>query len=289
VAYTSDSQKIEVGFMKDNKLHKQYKSFHQNGKIQFEGEFDYGTPIGIWSEYYQNEKKHSEYEIIGADEMDYIRKFINHWDSSGKKLISDGSGKMESFKYDLIFEESYKKGVLDGEVKILDSSRILRCLEKYENGKFVSGFNYASRINYNSATSGPVFREGKEDFTKFLSKFMKKESKKPPIDEFHYFELNVPIKAEIIISEKGEIEDVLFDKKKLTQTKFSILDEIKATSGQWKPALRHGQPVKSVLRYNFIFNSSGYFKFFDTTKNPLWAAFDAIGSISQIRMGFRPW
>ncbi|MBA2611672.1 MAG: hypothetical protein H0U95_06870 [Bacteroidetes bacterium] len=75
--------------------------YHENGKVFSKGQYDgNGNPIGVWTEYYDNEQ--IKYELISSKgnwfslDSDDV-EIINYWTEDGIQIIVDGEGKLTTY------------------------------------------------------------------------------------------------------------------------------------------------------------------------------------------------
>ncbi len=82
-----------------------FKEWNQDGKLVISGNYDLGSPDGIWEYFYDDGRKKSLEEI--SNDTVYIRSFFQA-DSLNTQTIKDGNGFIESFYLNGIKKESYK-------------------------------------------------------------------------------------------------------------------------------------------------------------------------------------
>jgi antitoxin component YwqK of YwqJK toxin-antitoxin module len=137
-------------FDAEGKRHGVWKKMHRNGNIRYQGKFEHGKEVGTFK----------FYAITGEKHPMVIKKFQGY---SGivdvhffsKKGIVESQGKMEGKKRvgiwtyffndgkTVLSTETYKDGLLDGEVKIFYKSGKITEISHYKSGKL-----HGNRIRY---------------------------------------------------------------------------------------------------------------------------------------------
>ncbi|MEP0985226.1 hypothetical protein [Ekhidna sp.] len=111
-----------------------FKSYHENGKLQEEGNVKDGKRVGNWTSYHPSGRKLS----IGYYEKDqYVMQ--NAWDTSGNLMVQDGTGSYVTFFPDSASEQ--EKGDIKGGLRsgiwylYYPNSIILQMEQEFKNGK----------------------------------------------------------------------------------------------------------------------------------------------------------
>lgn len=140
-------------FDKSGKRHGIWRKTHPNGNIRYKGQFEHGKEVGTFQ----------FYAITGGEHPMVIKEFkketslLDVYFYSNKGVI-ESKGKMDGKKRigiwiyffsdgtTILSSESYKDGLLDGEVKIYYKSGILTEVSHYKAGKL-----HGNRIRYSDS------------------------------------------------------------------------------------------------------------------------------------------
>jgi antitoxin component YwqK of YwqJK toxin-antitoxin module len=149
--------------------------YYENGNKKSVANYILDKKDGKYFEFYENGNKKEEGEYTGnKDEPGKNYKLNQYWDENSKHVIIDGNGNyscenktgyIETGKY----ENGFKDGIHEGKNLKYNTSFV----EKYENGKFISGtrtFTDNTKSEYFELEKKPVPKRGMEDFYKFIGK-----------------------------------------------------------------------------------------------------------------------
>lgn len=157
---------------------------------------------GVCVRYYKNGKKQSvinykdnnivgdEYEFYPNGKLYVAKKYPdtvsanhgNHYlltaenDSLGNALVTDGNGYYKDYdsKFKNIVEEgNIKNGKSDGQWKGVDEGLHITFIEKYDNGKLLSGISIGEHndtVKYTVRGVVPQYKGGEKSFANFLAK-----------------------------------------------------------------------------------------------------------------------
>ena len=149
--FTMDSALIGTGSYFILSRDSLFTGYYPNGKLRYEIEFNVNQPMGTWSLYYPNGKLHYEFHVY-HDDFDITA----YNDSTGKSLLTDGTGKWEFTSLDYKGVDTVKiEGMLtnfkrDGDWKYTLHGDV-KLYESYKKGKFQKGvFIDKKVVNYKS-------------------------------------------------------------------------------------------------------------------------------------------
>ena len=100
-------------YFKFNVPDSSFKEWNEDGKLLVSGNYDLGSPDGIWEYFYENGRKKSIEEVI--NDTIYIRSYFED-DSLNKQTISNGNGFINTFYLNGVAKElySFKNGLKTG-------------------------------------------------------------------------------------------------------------------------------------------------------------------------------
>ncbi len=132
------------------KRHGDWKKLHRNGNIRYKGQFNHGKEVGTFKFYAITGEKHPVVikEFTATNSIADVQFFSNKGvlESQGQM---DGKKRMGIWIYffsdgkTVLSTETYKNGLLNGELKIYYKSGILTEVSKYKLGKL-----HGNRIRY---------------------------------------------------------------------------------------------------------------------------------------------
>lgn len=182
---------FNTGNQKNHKYIRVVKDYHTPDKKSYKVEDYYksgtiamsGTTInkdkiietGVFVYYYENGIKKEEREYAESEfATDKSYKINQYWDENNNHLIIDGNGFYASEnKNDYIETGTYKDGYRDGIYEGKDLKENTSFIEKYENGKFISGtriFADNTKSEYLEREIIPVPKNGIDQFYKYIAR-----------------------------------------------------------------------------------------------------------------------
>ena len=122
-----------------------FKEWNEDGKLITSGNYDLGSPDGIWEYYYENGKKKSTEEVI--NDTVYLRVFFEN-DSLHTQTIKDGNGFITSFYTTGITKELYtfKNGLKTGLFEERTANGMLSISGYFNDGKKDSIWQFYSYL-----------------------------------------------------------------------------------------------------------------------------------------------
>lgn len=260
--------KIIKDYHLDKKEYKNYV-YYKNDKLKEETTIngkDGGLPIGEEINYYENGNKEKIVNYINGrptgktvcfyengnikEEAEYTSnynetgksyKLNQYWDENKNHLIVDGNG-IYSCGNNKDYTETgkYKDGFKDGIFEGKDFKKNTSYIEKYENGKFISGtktFADKTKTEYMEMEKRPFPKKGMQDFYSFIGKNFSytKESIKNNIKGKIYLQF--------VIDQDGEIVEPTIIKGLgygLDQEAIRVLLKY----GKWIPGEQRGEKVR---------------------------------------------
>ena len=111
-----------------------FKEWNEDGTLIILGNYDLGSPDGIWEYYYNNGKKKSVEEVI--NDTTYLRSFFEN-DSLHTQTIKDGNGFIKSFYSNGVTKELYtfKNGLKTGLFEERTANGMLSISGAFKTGK----------------------------------------------------------------------------------------------------------------------------------------------------------
>ena len=111
-----------------------FKEWNEEGQLIISGNYDLGSPDGIWEYYYDNGKKKSTEEVI--NDTVYLRVFFEN-DSLHTQTIKDGNGFIKSLYSNGVTKELYtfKNGLKTGLFEERTANGILSISGSFKAGK----------------------------------------------------------------------------------------------------------------------------------------------------------
>jgi|SRR5690606_24521947 len=163
--YTSAGRPLLTGRYANGKKQGQFRAFHINGALKWEGSFDNDMPVGDWKFYYPDGRPLcvAEYRADGL----YLREY---WDRRGRQAVENGNGRYEvTIKLDGYQEHGYeyvrRRGrVADGrphgrwthqylwDGKIADDAGF----EQFANGALLRGYDSYTDERYTDSSRLPL-------------------------------------------------------------------------------------------------------------------------------------
>lgn len=150
--------------------------YRKNGLKEEEGYRERGEPIGIWTYWYEEGTKKSQYEFLNSKEISKKTKksnrLVNFWSPTGELLIEEGTGEyyFQKDNGNIIkgkYVNSEKVGVWEGFRK--DGSK--RYSEKYEKDSLIGGESWDEQGNkylYYKVSEKGEYSEGREGMVKII-------------------------------------------------------------------------------------------------------------------------
>jgi len=132
------------GFQKNGKWDGPYKSYHNNGELNFEGNYKEGLRIGRWKIFSRTTPYIEEQGFKGGLHCDYFYK--ENYDTKDIEIISkdkysdgilNGPYKVYYYNGNLELEGSYVDGKKDGLWKTYSFQGELKTEEQYKDGKLI--------------------------------------------------------------------------------------------------------------------------------------------------------
>lgn len=111
-----------------------YRLWNESGKLEEEGYYKKGIPVGTWKYYYLNGSEKLVEEIV--DSTRYVKSFWKD-DSLHTQTVTDGTGLMElNYNTGFLKERySYRNGILDGPFLEMNIFRDSSLSGSYANGR----------------------------------------------------------------------------------------------------------------------------------------------------------
>lgn len=210
IFYTDHKSYASAGRYRENISFGKWEQFHENGKLKSET-------------FYRNR---------------YFLK--NLWDSTGRKLVSDGNG-IESYQYPngiVALSGQYINGYKEGYWVARYENGKIHYEENYFNGNLLKGraFNATGDVFYYDESSYfPVPQGGPEN----LKAYLKTEAQKTTTDQRGVVKLSFRVTA------KGGITEILVEKSVSPELDLQA-KEILLRGPAWIPGKDHGyEPVDS--------------------------------------------
>ena len=231
--------------------------------------YEKGNLAGISVFYHRNGKERRRAEYIqmtpGNDQMVGISSSLNQFifntnskiiydaDSTGYVNISDGNGHLkETTKSgdDELFEEGdyvngFKHGVWSGKY----AKRVDAFLEKFENGKLISGETIRDGVNYpyTATMEAPQFPGGQSAWNKYLGSAIRY-----PADA-QKSGVRGAVMLSFVVDKTGDLVEIKIDK-----SVYPSIDEearrVLRSAPRWKPAKQRGVPVRVKYNQRINFN-----------------------------------
>lgn len=150
-------------------------NYYENGNKQKIINYVNGRPTGKTISWYENGNLKEEGEYTGNyNEAGKYYKINQYWDENNKHLIIDGNGVYSSGNNeDYIETGQYKDGYKDGFYEGKNLKNNTSFIEKYENGKFISGtrtFRDNTKSAYFEIEKKPLPKKGIQDFYNYIGK-----------------------------------------------------------------------------------------------------------------------
>lgn len=134
-----------VAEIANSKYHGSFKSFYEDGELEFKGSYNQGLMQGLFTYYHKPEHQFSKSEILFRNDTAYYRKNYN---KSGK-LIAEGSlkenSKIGKWKY-YDFEEDYVKNIREV-FYVNGKSHLNQNWELNKQGDTIGGYYYKIKAN----------------------------------------------------------------------------------------------------------------------------------------------
>lgn len=268
--YSSDSTKVTEGNYSKGKKEGKFNIYFPNGQLDQTGSYFNNTKRGVWDYYYENGTKRQVLEF--RDNEVYIKEF---WDEDGKKLIESGNGEWFGYSSSQKFSKTYGE-IINGRQngtwkKTIVSRNFTTNIEKYNNGKFVSGKMFSllggdetyKDTSYCSVEINPLFLNAEQ----FLMNRCFKEEKN--IWEFaeypggmkrFYSEISEKIVLSSPVIKQGiikvqttiDIEGKMTNFKPISDTGYEFdLIQVLQNMGNWIPTKINGKPTIQPKIINF--------------------------------------
>ncbi|MEN9910318.1 MAG: hypothetical protein RLZZ540_3477 [Bacteroidota bacterium] len=150
-------------------------TYYTNGNKKNITNYIKGSPIGKTLNYYENGNLKEEGEYTNNYETPgKYYKLNQYWDENKNHLIIDGNGIYSSDNnVDYIETGKYKDGYKDGVFEGKNLKKHTSFIEKYENGKFISGirtFADNTKSEYSEMEKKPLPKKGIQDFYNYIGK-----------------------------------------------------------------------------------------------------------------------
>lgn len=148
--------------------------YYENGNKKLKSNYTKSKLLGLHEEWYENGVKKLEGEYLESEErITNTLKINNFWTTDNKQTVINGNGFY--YESDAYFSESgkIKNGFKDGEWKGDFNNHKNKYVEKYKNGKLISGKSTDQENNsyeYNEFETLPTPKNGINDFYNFLAK-----------------------------------------------------------------------------------------------------------------------
>jgi hypothetical protein len=178
---TKSKDYVYIRVVKDSKLKQEsyaVQEYYRSGVLRMEGTsktsngYSYDGKVNY---FYENGNKKEEGEYIGnKGDAGKSYRLNQYWDENSTHLIIDGNGNYScKNKTGYIETGKYKNGFKDGIFEGKNLKDNTSFIEKYENGKFISGtrtFIDNTKSEYFELETKPVPKKGMDDFYKFIAK-----------------------------------------------------------------------------------------------------------------------
>jgi len=227
--------------------------YRKNGFKEEEGNRVNNKPMGIWTYWYEDGTKKSQYEFFDSKQTAMKRKkksrLVNFWSPSGELLVENGKGTyyFEKDNGDIVkgnYLNSKKEGVWEGFRK--DGTK--RYSEKYVKDSLIGGESWDKQGNkylYYEVSEKGVYSQGREAMVKII-----RENFKVP-----KFAIENGIEGTTIISfevnTEGSMENIQVAQYLCGPCSEEAIRVTKLLK-KWKPGKTRGQ--LSRIKYNLPFH-----------------------------------
>lgn len=154
--YLNDTLQMEGVYSNEGYKDGIFSFYYPDGILKAQGNFTRNAMYGPWKYYYSNGFLKAIVHYAG-DESSFI--VLDYFDSSGKQLTKDGTGKFEmdmssgygesQFKLTGEFVQGKREGTWNFYKPQIDANLFLAFKEKYNNGKFKHGETSFHSVYYN--------------------------------------------------------------------------------------------------------------------------------------------
>lgn len=151
-----------------------YSYYYENGKKKSLVNFEDDKVLGKELRWYENGNKESDgdYTITDNPTERLLFTVNQYWNKDGKQKVIDGNGDYEEYGGNFSTWGRVKNGLRHGEWKGEDKSVKIRFVEKYKDGKFISGISTDSlnvKHKYDKLVIRPKAKNGIEHFLEYIS------------------------------------------------------------------------------------------------------------------------
>lgn len=166
--YDLDRNTLLKGAYQDGLPSGKFTAYHYTHNIKWEVEFQKGIAVGNWNYFYPD-----GLPLLSMKYVDGTPVVQTMWNNRGKLTVKEGNGKFEFINpidgYSEYGFNRYKvrgkieNGLPQGrwDISYMDDKNVeLAAYERYEQGFFISGFDFFRDLPYN----GPKFSLGPKDF-----------------------------------------------------------------------------------------------------------------------------
>ncbi|MEM7551753.1 MAG: TonB family protein [Bacteroidota bacterium] len=243
--FENGNKKRECDYVNE-KIDGLWTEWYENGNLKEQAEYISGSRIGMWKRWYEDGKPKLEGTNLADKTLPSHRRYtvISHWDTMGKKLVTNGDGLARYYHKNLdtlvvSSEGSYKNGYKTGEWRGYSKLGKLKYKETYI-GYEVYGKSWDEFGNEYSYTKGeikPSFKGGSKRLYDIISRNLKypKEAKKAKVEG--------KVFISFVVDELGKVTDA----KALNDIGYGCAMEAVSLLRKlpdWNPGNQRGQPKK---------------------------------------------
>lgn len=209
--FKSGKLQMEGSYFEKEVLSKtgQFVYYYENGNKQYIYNYEKSVSLGIFKSWYQNGKPEFEGEYFKNEIYPNLTgdfKIYQYWDSQNKQLVKDGMGNCAfSNKYESE-SGSILNGNKDGIWKGKNISMKFSFTEKYENGIFISGESIDSlntTHKYDKLVIQPHPKKGLKHFYTYVAKKFKMPK------EAESKNINGKLVLNFIVERDGSISEII--------------------------------------------------------------------------------
>ncbi len=259
--YGQDSVRIK-GKLQGSEYEGEVSYYYPNGQLQAKGALKEGHRTGFWEEWYQNgqlrekgqySQKKNKDNFLNTPRTEYV--IDSFWDSTGKQLITNGTGSYISTSEGKHIREEgqYEQGKKSGLWKGYFEDGKLFYEENFADGILTAGTSFnrsGEKFTYSEETKEkmPEFTGGLQALQRHLQRNLKY-----PADA-RMTKRQGSVFVRFIIEESGEISNIsLFTRGPGSSLEDEAIRVVRIMPA-WVPGKQHGQPVKVeyVLPVRFV-------------------------------------
>lgn len=209
-------------------------SYEKGKKIQADT-YEKGKLTGLSRHYYPNGKLKKTLDYSGGSEP----RIVDFFDSTGVKLVENGTGYVKEYNKNSYEEGTYTNGVKTGKWRGSNKINDATFEEEYDSsGKFLSGVSVKSGVSYPYSKVGelPAFPGGAKAWTRFIERY------NYPVDAVKA-RISGKVILNFVVNADGKLSDI-----KVVRPLFPSADEeavrLLQKSPSWIPGKMRGIPVR---------------------------------------------